>query len=251
MRQRVHSVWLILLAGCGFTDAPTDLLERADSAGIEVVRLNRAPADTAHLDVPAIRIGATGLSGAEHEVFEWISDLAPFPDGRLAVVDNRGGRIAVFDSMGAWLHDIGRRGDGPGEHRAPIHASTRGDTLFVYDALQRRLSRYTAAGAFLGSIVLAQRSSALPFAAVGDGYILEVESGQLMDPEPARGALVRVDLGGEGADTLVGPYPVPETGWEITDEATGMGRMVNPPALAVYPPWTTRSRDSARAHDAC
>jgi hypothetical protein len=40
-------------------------------------------------------------------------------------------------------------------------------------------------------------------------------------------------------DTVAGPYPVPEYGWTILDPATGAGRMVNPPALEISPPWVT------------
>jgi hypothetical protein len=59
-----------------------------------------------------------------------------------------------------------------------------------------------------------------------------------MDPAPARGVLVRTRPDGTTIDTLVGPYAVPERGWVVTDEETGVGQMVNPPALAIYPPWT-------------
>lgn len=40
-------------------------------------------------------------------------------------------------------------------------------------------------------------------------------------------------------NTIIGPYPVPEYGWDIVDSRTGRGQMVMPPALSVYPPWTT------------
>lgn len=237
MIRSAHLACLALLTGCGFSDQAAGLLLRSDSAGVEVVSVLRAPADTFQPAAPAVRIGATGVGGSDHEVFQLISDLALLPDGRVAIVDNRGARVAVFDSTGEWLYDIGGRGKGPGEYTSPIFASTREDTLFVWDALQRRLSHYTAAGVFLGSTVLPQRSSARPFATIADGYVMEVESGQLMDPAPARGALVRALRDGSVVDTLVGPYPVPEYGWVITNQETGMGQMVNPPALEVYPPW--------------
>jgi hypothetical protein len=238
MRKYAQIACLVFLSGCGFSDQPADLLLRSDSAGVDVVIVLRAPADTVHLAAPAVRIGSTGIGGPEHEVFQLISDLALLPDGRVAIVDNRGARVAVFDSTGEWLYDIGGRGKGPGEYTSPILASMWGDTLFVWDALQRRLSHYSAAGVFLGSTVMPQRSSALPYATIADGYVMEVESGQLMDPAPARGALVRTLRDGSVVDTLVGPYPVPEYGWVITNQETGMGHMVNPPALEVYPSWT-------------
>lgn len=236
-------------AACGFSEGrDRGAFEREDSAGVEVVRMLRAPDDTVRLNAPAVRIGSTGLGGAEAEVFELLSDVVILPDGRIVVVDNRGGRVAAFDSAGSWLYDIGRRGEGPGEHTAPIYASTRADSLFVWDAIQRRLSRYTADGAFLGSITLSERTSAHPFAAIDGGYAEFVESGQLMDPAPARGALIRRGRDGALLDTLVGPYPVPERGWVVTDEQSGAGRMTNPPALSIYPPWTVHDGALVRNH---
>ncbi|MFW6202348.1 MAG: 6-bladed beta-propeller [Gemmatimonadota bacterium] len=240
MAAGLRPVLLSLMVGaCGAeTEAPRALVERADSAGIEVVRVLGAPPDTVRMGSPAVRIGSTGIGGAEHEVFELLSDLAVLPGGRVAVVDNRGARVAVFDSTGQWRYDLGRRGEGPGEYRAPSHASVRADTLFVWDALGRRLLRYADDGTFLGARMMPDRASAHPFAALADGYLFEVESGQLMDPAPARAALVRADRDGEPVDTLVGPYPVPEYGWQVIDEESGTGAMTNPPALSVRPRWT-------------
>ena len=243
MRFASAACWLLLLAGCGTEERSLQVMERSDSAGIEVVQVLRVPMDTVHVLEPLVRIGSTGLGGSEHDVFQLISDLVLLPRGRVTVVDNLAARVAVFDSMGVWLFDIGREGQGPGEHRAPIYADVRGDTLFVLDALQRRLSRYSAEGSFLDASQALGFSSFHPFAAVAGGYVGAVESGQHMDPAPARGALVRLERDGESADTLIGPYSVPEQGWVITDQETGMGHMVNPPVFAIYPPWTVNGGD--------
>lgn len=247
MSRRIYLSGLLvlsaLIAACRSPDeGASPFLEQEDSAGTQVVRVLRGPADTVRLNMPAVRIGSVGVGGDEHEVFDLLTDLVLLPGGRIAVVDNRGARVALFDSTGEWLYDIGGRGKGPGEYTAPIYASTRGDTLFLWDALQRRLSRYTAEGTVLGSTSLPKRASAHPFAAVAGGYVHEVESGQLMDPAPARGALIRTGRDGESVDTLVGPYLVPEVGWVVTDEESGSGHMTNPPALGISPPWTTTDR---------
>lgn len=72
---------------------------------------------------------------------------------------------------------------------------------------------------------------------VGTSLVDEVEWGQLYDPLPAAGAVMRRTRARVVLDTLVGPYPVPEYGWEIVDEATGAGHMTNPPALSIGPAW--------------
>lgn len=226
----------LALAGCAFTDAPAPLLERSDSAGVEVIRLTAPPADTLRLGSPEVRIGSTGLEGSEREIFQLLTDLALLPEGQVAVVDNRGARVALFDSTGAWVRDFGRSGEGPGEYTAPLALSARADTLFVWDPLQRRMSRFTAAGVFVGSDPLPHWSGGHRFAAVDDGWLLETEWGQLMDPAPAAGAVVRTGRDGTARDTVLGPYRVPEVGWVVTGE-DGTGHMKNPPAFEVGSPW--------------
>lgn len=230
----------LAFAACGASEpSPSPGLERRDSAGVEIVEVLGTPTDTVWLEVPLLRIGSADPEGAQAETFALISDVVALPAGGTVVVDNRGGRVAAFDAGGPWLRDVGRRGEGPGEHMGPLHAAVRADTLFVWDALQRRMSRYGAtSGSFLGATTLPEWSNGRSFNVVEEGYVVQVESGQLTDPAPARGAVVRVARDGRRADTLVGPYPVPEYGWTVTDPENGTGRMVNPPAFSVYPPWT-------------
>jgi hypothetical protein len=226
----------LLLTACG--EAPDRrAFQVSDSAGVAVAR-NLAPApDTLRLEEPSVRIGL--IDGPAEYLFEWISDIQPLPDGRVVVVDNRGARVALFDGAGRWLRDIGGRGGGPGEYRTPIRAWLADDVLFLWDVVPRRLSRYTLAGGFLDSQSLAWKATAAPPRALPGGWLDEREWGQQMAPGPARGALVRISHGGEVTDTLVGPYPVPRVGWEVSDEASGRGHMVNPPVFSAYPVWTT------------
>jgi hypothetical protein len=236
-----------MVAACGIPDqSGAALIERTDSAGVEVIRVLRPSAEVIRFTAPLFRIGSADMDGSEHGTFQLISDLVVMPSGRVVVVDNRGARVSVFDDAGQWLFDAGRRGQGPGEFTGPLYASTLTDTLFVWDALQRRMSRYSSEGQFYDAQAFSAWAAGLRFAAVRDGYVREVEWGQLMDPAPARGALIRVDRSGASVDTLVSPYPVPERGWVIRDPATGTGQMVNPPAFEIYPPWTVSHRELVR-----
>jgi hypothetical protein len=225
---------IVLLTACGDA-SDRRAFQVADSAGVTIAR-NLGPAtDTLRLAEPTVRIGV--VDGAPEYLFEWVSDVQPLPRGEVVVVDNRGGRVALFDGDGRWVRDIGRRGGGPGEYRTPISVWLAGDELLLWDIVPRRLSRYSLAGDFVDSETLAWKRNAAPLRALGGSWVDEREWGQQLEPGPAGGALVRVSRAGQVMDTLVGPYPVPRIGWEILDEATGHGRMVNPPAFSAHPVW--------------
>jgi hypothetical protein len=225
------------MAACAAGDGGAgDGIEVRDSAGIRIVT-NTAPApDTTRVGSPVLRIGSTGLDAREAYVFELISDLA-VSDDRVFVVDNRGSRIAVFDSGGVWQYDIGREGTGPGEHRGPITIALRGDTVLVWDAISRRLNRFTSDGTFIGMLLIPERYGRAPVAPFGGGFIDEIEWGQHMDPAPAAAAIVMRSAQGAIIDTLVGPYTVPEIGWQWTDDTQRSGMMVNPPMFAARASW--------------
>jgi hypothetical protein len=232
-RCLIASVWVTGLTACG--DAPGGRgFEVHDSAGVVVARNLAAPSDTLRLSEPELRIGVA--DGPPGYVFAWLSDVQPLPGGEIVVVDNRAPRVARFDSTGRWIGDIGRRGEGPGEYQTPVTAWLANGELLVWDIIPRRLSRFWPRGEFLGSENLHWKRSPEPLHRLGGGWVEAVEWGHYMEPGPARGALVRVDGSGEVRDTIVGPYPVPRIGWEIMD-ATGYGRMVNPPVFSAMPSW--------------
>jgi hypothetical protein len=225
---------ILLLNACG--DPPDrDAFQVSDSAGVVIAR-NLAPAaDTVRLGEPEVRVGR--IDGPPEYLFEWVSDVQPLPGGELVVVDNRGGRVGLFGGDGRWIRDIGRRGDGPGEYRTPIHVWLAEGELVLWDVIPRRLSRYTLAGDFVDSETLTWKRTAAPLRTLGGAWVDEREWGQQAEPGPAGGALVRVSEAGEVMDTLVGPYPVPRIGLEIIDEATGRFGMVNPPTFSAAPVW--------------
>lgn len=212
---------------------------RTDSAGMEIIQVRSFGDRVEVLSAADVRIGTEGEGeGAnEHTTLAHVSDVLPLGSGRIVVIDNGNVRVAVFDRSGAWLHDIGRPGSGPGEYTGPIYGSVTADTIFLWDQLQRRMTTYLEDGTFIESVSIARWTSAARFVAVEGGYIRGIEWGQLNDPAPAEGAVVLVDRQGSLLDTLAGPYAVPEYGW-ATDPRTGWGTMVNPPALAIAPPWS-------------
>ena len=223
-------------AACGGAVGAPDAFTVMDSAGVEHARNRVAASDTVMFMTPAVRIGVE--DGAAEYLFEYISDVEPLSDGSVVVVDNRGARVALFDGTGSWLRDIGRRGEGPGEYRAPLRAWEADGELDVWDPVVRRLSRFAFDGAVRSTERLTWKSPSTPLVRLGDHWVDQREWGQQMQPGPAGAAVVRLAEDGAVLDTIVGPYPVPRVGWEIVDSVTGSGVMVNPPTFSARPLWT-------------
>lgn len=166
----------------------------ADSAGVEIV-LNAFAATTvpvfATLDtVPGLRLGA--LEGRPEEQFGRVVGVAPLVDGGVAVLDGQAAEVRLFDADGAYRTSFGSRGDGPGEFQSPIElALLPGDTLAVYDAVPRRITRFGSDGA-LGRITTLEgtrgRITAASFLSdgrlVGQSIWLHPDGGPLPGPEP-------------------------------------------------------------------
>lgn len=244
MKTSCHTIAAATIVACtpgGDRGAPS--VDVRDSAGVTIVNNRYRPADTVRVSAPIMQIGSTDMDAEDPYVFELVSDVAVFADGRIFVVDNRGARVAVFARAGAWLLDIGREGAGPGEHRGPIRIGFNADTVLIWDAIQRKLNRFTVNGEYLGSMVVAERNAAVPLVPVPGGYIDEVEWGQHMDPAPARGAIVMRARDGTITDTILGPFPVPDIGWQWTDDSQRAGMMVNPPVFSVRPVWAVHARE--------
>jgi hypothetical protein len=65
-------------------------------------------------------------------------------NGRVAVVQQQDGAVAVVDSVGG-VHRVGRKGDGPGEFRTPYKTGWLADTLWVADFGTARVTLFTPA----------------------------------------------------------------------------------------------------------
>lgn len=92
-----------------------------------------------------LRIGT--VEGRGPDVFTGISDLEIDALGRLYVLERFAHTVKVFDSMGAYVRNLGRKGGGPGEFGDPIGLSIgpRGQ-LWVSDPGNSRYSVYDTAG---------------------------------------------------------------------------------------------------------
>ena len=163
-------------------------VEVADSAGVIFVHNLSGPPDTLELTAPEVRIGHA--EGRLEYLFQEVRDVQPLADGTIVVAD-LGGRVALFDGSGRWLKDLGARGRGPGELQQPVSAWALKDTVTIWDVGLRRFSHFATDGEFLGSRRIDKRDLARPIRPFHGGYLDGQESGQLMDPRPARGASTR------------------------------------------------------------
>jgi DNA-binding beta-propeller fold protein YncE len=72
---------------------------------------------------------------------------------RLIVTDSRRHRLVVFDLLGNYLSEFGRRGVGPGEFNFPTHVvADRDGNLLVTDSMNSRVQILDAQGRFQGQI---------------------------------------------------------------------------------------------------
>ena len=113
---------------------------RGDTAVVRTVS-GSAWGDTARL-VEDLRIGA--LDGREELTFGRVSQMAVGPDGSIFVFDDPATAIRQFDSTGAFLRTLGRRGQGPGEHRLVLGMAVLSDgRLATYDVQNQRVNLYS------------------------------------------------------------------------------------------------------------
>ena len=112
-------------------------------------RVSRAPADAPHWRLDP----AVALAGPADTGWTRLSGVAADASGNIYVLDEGAAQIRVFDSAGAPLRVIGRKGAGPGEF-GPAYGmgiGWLGDTLVVLDPGNARLARLTQAGQWIGS----------------------------------------------------------------------------------------------------
>lgn len=141
-------VALAVLSACG-ERAGDDLVMRCDSSSDGLVRLQLDDFAGHRWRLRMERTIGSAVAGDGPE-FGFITDIARGSDGRLYVADPMTGGIIVLSEMGEHIGTIGRRGDGPGEFRAPSALEVlAGDTLVVVDSRLWRVSTFDEHGSLL------------------------------------------------------------------------------------------------------
>jgi hypothetical protein len=96
---------------------------------------------------PEVSIGL--LDGDQNYLFSRILDGVLLPHGDIAIADFGANTIRIYDSVGVFLRDLGRSGQGPGEFQGITAIWAVGDTLSVFDGRSFRLSSFEVSGSLV------------------------------------------------------------------------------------------------------
>lgn len=185
-----------------------------DSAGIPII-VNEAPQSRWHLSIePTLTIGI-GIADPDYEFTEIVGAVR-LNDGQYVVADRASLDLRIFDESGRHIRTAGRYGGGPGEFRN-IYWLGRdpGDTILVYDANLRRLSRFAPTGSYVGGTFidgLPEMNNPIPFGRLPDGsYLLWTDIKSVSGDPPTRVERPQLPLYRLSADgqnvTSLGRFP--------------------------------------------
>jgi hypothetical protein len=212
-------------------------------ARTQVLPAHGAPRSLSH--APVLRIEG---GNSETPDFGRLADVAPSRSGdTLYVLDQMEARIYAFARKGHLLFDFGRKGDGPGEFRAPSHLLVLpwSGEVGVWDREAQRLTIHLPDGSrprVMDPAPYERRTSSRTverLAAFDSGFLMEVHADPLeVTPEQQRGALVRLDTALGNADTLV-RFPVAGVrAWHVeTAAGSSATTWLNPPIFSPAPSW--------------
>jgi hypothetical protein len=91
----------------------------------------------------------TNETDKTEEMFQTIVSLAVDDDDHVFVLDKKAGNVKVFDQYGKFLKTIGRKGDGPGEFKAPDRCVLApNNDLYIHDTENWKMHVFDANGTF-------------------------------------------------------------------------------------------------------
>lgn len=133
-----------------------------------------APEPKAGTPVEELRIGSADDPTMALSGFRL---LAVSRNGHIYIPQDDVGEIRRYDHQGRFLGAFGGTGDGPGEFQSFYSMGWVGDTLWVHDGAQRRISFFSADGLYLHSRLFVPKGIETPFV---PGTVLSVSrSGQV------------------------------------------------------------------------
>ena len=169
-----------------------------------------------------------GSPDDEETAFTWFRELEIGPDGTIYTGHPQQGEVRMHSESGEFIRTVGRYGEGPGEFDRVGRMAIVGDTLWVLDYGQYRLSYFDLAGNYLGSeripINVGDSPTEEPLRPSGrlpDGTIVgsrgaaaqRVASGELTDSY-----IATMDAEGNARDTI-GWVSLVHSVWEIADRS--------------------------------
>ncbi|MGH7482222.1 MAG: 6-bladed beta-propeller [Longimicrobiales bacterium] len=201
------------LAACGNRGGAAGVLVR-DSAGVAIVT-NAEPAWAEGEGwrvgaEPTVSIGVLEGDPAYQLYQAW--DATRLSDGTIVVANSGTKELRFYDTTGRHVRSVGGEGAGPGEFDGIMFVGVAaGDTIIVWDASTKRISRFSLGGTFLDATTV-EFAGLFPQAvgmfgdgsvAVNDGFgtpttFHEMSSGPVLDSA----TYVRVEPGSAAVDTL-------------------------------------------------
>ncbi len=136
-------------AACSGT-AGRSTLTMSDSAGVIIVESHAplwSPEEGWRLsDAPLVTIGT--VEGAdEYQLFR-VRSVRRLTDGRIVIANSGTNELRFYDADGTYLFTRGGEGGGPGEFRSMGDIWVLGDSLYLFDFNQMRITAYSTAGQF-------------------------------------------------------------------------------------------------------
>lgn len=199
------------------------------------------------LDEPDITITSPDSGGI---AFDLIAGVYLPSDSQLIIRQPRSRQFLLFRRTGQVIRVIGRPGQGPGEFQRISQAGLRGDSLWGYDPIARRVSWFSASGSFLGTQSFQARLAGWPhepepLAFLANGSVLaqgaHTVSGLANRSTPSRVPLLRLDHQGQILQRL---SVIDLTGWAFDATGPSGGIVGIQPFTAV--PITTVASDGTR-----
>lgn len=148
-------ILLAFLACSGFYAPGEDIKIRAEN-GVTVIYNPKTP-----VPVPGTKtklVLKEGLTiGKTEPLFSDLNDIAVDDRGEIYGLDRKEARISVFDSQGALVRTIGKKGQGPGEFQNPREIRiTPQQEIMITDYSARQLVFFTLQGKFLRNVSTAK-----------------------------------------------------------------------------------------------
>ena len=195
MRRSARSLCLaaVALAGCSRSDAKSlSWSGNTDTLPNGVVHVTNAAegmwgASGAPRITELVRIGTEGAEGPES--FADVRAIEVDSRGRIYVLEAEAQEIRVFDSAGAYVRTIGRKGAGPGELKDAIGMFWDGKgRLWVVDQANARFTAFDTAGNYISDrrrLFANHMTWVWSGRYLDDGRLVEWLPGETMD-QPAR-----------------------------------------------------------------
>jgi len=138
---------------------------------------------------PLFQVGGAAATGPD--AFQSVNAVAFDGAGNLYVLDTNQGRISVFDGSGAFVHAVGRPGQGPGEFRRVWTFDVAHDgTVVAADVLPDRLVVFGPDGAHRSTWNTAAEEGELgrPIVLAGAGHVVSAAQLFIRDGLPVLGS---------------------------------------------------------------